>query len=100
MLTVSTLSSGQRVRMIQVSKSGWIARPERANGFNKISGAVASMSGSLPPASLLIFGMITVQLGAALAKNLFATLGPAGVVFLRISFAALALLVIWRPWRA
>jgi inner membrane transporter RhtA len=85
--------------MIHVSKSGWIARPERANSFNKMPGAIASMSGSLPPASLLVFGMITVQLGAALAKDLFGALGPAGVVFLRLAFAALALLALWRPWR-
>jgi inner membrane transporter RhtA len=87
-------------RMIQVSKSDWVARPERANGFNKIPGAIAHMSGSLPPASLLIFGMITVQLGAALAINLFGALGPAGVVFLRVGFAALTLLALWRPWRS
>jgi inner membrane transporter RhtA len=86
--------------MIQVSKSDWIARPERAKGFNKVPGAIANMSGSLPPASLLVFGMITVQLGAALAKDLFGALGPAGVVFLRVGFAALALLALWRPWRS
>ncbi|HEX3270088.1 MAG TPA: EamA family transporter [Ktedonobacterales bacterium] len=86
--------------MIQVSKSGWIARPERANGLNKIPGAIAQMSGSLPPASLLIFGMITVQLGAALAKEMFGALGPAGVVFLRLGFAALTLLALWRPWHS
>src|SRR5260370_41163096 len=85
--------------MIQVSKSDWIARPERAKGFNKLPGAIANMSGSLPPASLLVFGMITVQLGAALAKDLFGALGPAGVGFLRGGFAALALLALWRPWR-
>ena len=85
--------------MIQVSKSDWIARPERASGFNKLPGAIATTSGSLPPASLLVFGMITVQLGAALAKEMFGALGPAGVVFLRLGFAALALLVMWRPWR-
>jgi len=50
--------------------------------------------------SLLIFGMITVQLGAALAKDLFGALGPAGVVFLRVGFAALMLLALWRPWRS
>jgi inner membrane transporter RhtA len=48
----------------------------------------------------LVFGMITVQLGAALAKDLFGALGPAGVVFLRVGFAALALLAMWRPWRS
>src|SRR6476659_2729031 len=87
-------------RMIQASKSDWIARPEQASRPAKSLRAIASIPGSLPPASLLVFGMITVQLGAALAKNLFGALGPAGVVFLRISFAALALLVLWRPWRA
>jgi inner membrane transporter RhtA len=85
--------------MIQVSKSHWVARPERANGLNKLPGAIAHMSESLPPASLLIFGMITVQLGAALAKEMFGALGPAGVVFLRLGFAALTLLALWRPWR-
>jgi inner membrane transporter RhtA len=62
--------------------------------------ALASLPGSLPPASLLLVGMITIQLGAALAKDLFGALGPTGVVFLRLGFAALALLVVWRPWRS
>jgi inner membrane transporter RhtA len=84
--------------MIQVRKSGWIARPERASGSFKVFGAITAITGSLPPASLLIFGMITVQLGAALAKDLFGALGPAGVVFLRVGFAALTLLAVWRPW--
>ena len=86
--------------MIQVSKSGQIAHQERANRPAKSLHAIASLPGSLPPASLLIFGMITVQLGAALAINLFGALGPAGIVFLRVGFAALTLLVMWRPWRA
>ncbi|HEU5348105.1 MAG TPA: EamA family transporter, partial [Ktedonobacterales bacterium] len=58
-----------------------------------------SLSGSLPPGSLLVIGMITVQLGAALAKDLFGALGPAGVVFLRVGTAALVLVALWRPWR-
>jgi inner membrane transporter RhtA len=86
--------------MIQVSKSGWIAGPERAGVAAKSVRVIASIPGSLPPASLLIFGMITVQLGAVLAKELFGALGPAGVVFLRLGFAALALLAMWRPWRS
>jgi inner membrane transporter RhtA len=52
----------------------------------------------LPPAALVLVGMGTVQIGAALAKDLFGALGPTGVVFLRVGFAALALLAIWRPW--
>ncbi len=50
-----------------------------------------------PAATLVLVGMGTVQLGAALAKSLFAALGPTGVVFLRVGFAALVLLLLWRP---
>jgi inner membrane transporter RhtA len=39
----------------------------------------------------------SVQLGAAIAKGLFDALGPGGTVFLRIIFAALLLIVLWRP---
>lgn len=38
-----------------------------------------------------------MQLGAAIAKGLFDSLGPGGTVLLRIAFAALAVLVLWRP---
>jgi inner membrane transporter RhtA len=37
------------------------------------------------------------QLGAAIAKGLFDSVGPAGAVFLRVGFAALILLAMWRP---
>ena len=39
----------------------------------------------------------SVQLGAAIAKSLFDELGPSGMVFLRVGFAALVLLLLWRP---
>lgn len=82
-----------------VVKSGMIARSRDASGSLNPLRAVAGLSESLPPSSLLIVGMITVQLGAALAKDLFGSLGAAGVVFLRVGFAALVLLALWRPWR-
>ena len=80
-------------------KSGLIARSRSAGGSANPLRVAAGLSESLPPSSLLVFGMITVQLGAALAKDLFSSLGPAGVVFLRVGFAALTLLALWRPWR-
>jgi inner membrane transporter RhtA len=39
----------------------------------------------------------SVQLGAAIATTLFDDLGPAGTVLLRTGFAAVALLLLWRP---
>ena len=42
-----------------------------------------------------------MQIGAAFATKLFDDLGPAGTVLLRVAFAALILLAIWRPsWRS
>lgn len=81
-----------------VKKSGLIARSRGAGGSVNPLRVAAGLSESMPPSSLLVIGMITVQLGAALAKDLFGALGPAGVVFLRVGFAALTLLAIWRPW--
>ena len=45
----------------------------------------------------MIFPIISVQLGAAVAKSLFDSLGPGGTVFLRIAFAALVLFLLVRP---
>lgn len=56
-----------------------------------------SLFGAIPPTGLLILSISSVQLGAALAKTLFATLGPTGTVALRVGFAALVLALISRP---
>jgi len=51
-----------------------------------------------PRALLLVFtGVASTQLGAALARTLFDDAGPAGTVFLRVSFAAIMLALLWRP---
>jgi inner membrane transporter RhtA len=46
---------------------------------------------------LVLAAACSVQGGAAVAKSLFATLGPPGVVFLRLLFGAIALWAIARP---
>jgi inner membrane transporter RhtA len=53
------------------------------------------------PAPLYALGAIaSVQVGATVARHLFAFLGPAGTVFLRVAFGAGILLAIARPrWR-
>lgn len=52
---------------------------------------------SVPPPGLVLLAIGSVQLGAAVAKSLFDELGPSGTVFLRVGFAALVLLLLWRP---
>lgn len=52
---------------------------------------------TIPPTGLVILSIFSTQIGAALAKGLFTTLGSAGTVALRVGFAALVLFLIWRP---
>jgi inner membrane transporter RhtA len=51
----------------------------------------------VPPPILVLLSIASAQIGAALAKNLFHSIGPTGAVFLRVAFAALVILVVWRP---
>nr|WP_218889588.1 DMT family transporter [Saccharopolyspora hordei] len=53
--------------------------------------------GAVPPPLLVLLGVISLQVGAAFAKQLFTMAGASGVVALRLTFAALVLLVVWRP---
>jgi inner membrane transporter RhtA len=50
-----------------------------------------------PPPVLVLLSMTSVQVGAALAKSLFSSIGPAGAVLLRVGLGALILLILWRP---
>jgi inner membrane transporter RhtA len=55
---------------------------------------------ALSPTVLVLLAIASVQLGSAVAKGLFAQINPYGVVFLRVGFAALMLLALWRPdWK-
>lgn len=51
----------------------------------------------VPPLSLVLGGIVSIQFGAALAATLFDELGAAGVSLLRLGFAAIVLLAVWRP---
>ncbi|MEO6578492.1 MAG: EamA family transporter [Candidatus Limnocylindria bacterium] len=50
----------------------------------------------MPPPALLLVSVVSIQLGAAVAVNLFEALGPIGTTFLRIAFSAVLLLVATR----
>jgi inner membrane transporter RhtA len=49
---------------------------------------------------LVLGGIVSVQLGAAVAKQIFPEVGPAGAVFLRLGVGALILGAVTRPRRA
>ena len=53
----------------------------------------------LLPSLAVLGGQISVNLGAAIAKNLFPVIGVEGITAYRVGFSALILLAIFRPWR-
>ncbi len=57
---------------------------------------MTAVLGRVPPLSLVLGGIVSVQVGAALATTLFDDLGAAGVALMRLAFAAVVLLAVWR----
>jgi len=47
---------------------------------------------------LVLTAIVSVQLGAAATTELFDDVGPGGAVLLRLAFAALVLVALWRPF--
>lgn len=71
-----------------------------SDGRTAVSGlelGAARVFGAVPPPILVLLGVISLQVGAAFAKQMFPAAGPAGVVALRLVFAALVLVAVWRP---
>jgi inner membrane transporter RhtA len=65
----------------------------------KASGRGIAALDPIPPVALVLTGVTSIQFGAALAATLFDQAGPAGTSVLRLSWAAIVLLLMWRPWR-
>jgi len=51
----------------------------------------------VPPVTLVLAAVSSIQFGAALAVTLFDDLGPGGVSLLRLAFAAGIMVAVWRP---
>jgi inner membrane transporter RhtA len=53
---------------------------------------------TLAPIATILVAMVSIQSGAALAKQLFPVVGAAGASALRLVFAAAILLLVWKPF--
>jgi inner membrane transporter RhtA len=70
---------------------------DRRSGLPRPGEALRAAADSIPPSSLVLLGIVSVQLGAGFAKALFAALPPSAVVFLRIAAGALIMGAFVRP---
>lgn len=73
-----------------VDKTGGVRRAETTGSGRPASDAV-------PAPVLVLGGIASVQLGAAIATKLFPAVGPGGAVFLRLVLSALLLIAVARP---
>ncbi|GLW08323.1 threonine transporter RhtB [Microtetraspora sp. NBRC 13810] len=80
--------------MTSLSRTG-AAEPYR-RGF-RAGALLRSASDAIPPSGLVLLAIMSVQVGAGFAKDLFTQLPPSAVVFLRIAAGALILGVFVRP---
>jgi inner membrane transporter RhtA len=71
--------------------------PEVPGGGSLRERAASVLSAAVPPPVMLLLSILSMQLGAAVAVQLFATLGASGVVFFRLAFSALFLAIAARP---
>ncbi|WP_432186367.1 EamA family transporter [Streptomyces sp. Tue6028] len=75
-----------------------VARTERGpSRRSSLTARAGSSFGTIPPTALVLLGIVSVQVGSALAKHLFSEVGSFGTVALRLFFAAAVLLLLWRP---
>jgi inner membrane transporter RhtA len=51
----------------------------------------------VPPLALVLVAIASVQFGAAFGATVFDDVGAAGVTMLRLAFAAIVLMAVWRP---
>ncbi|MBF8187935.1 EamA family transporter [Nonomuraea sp. K274] len=70
---------------------------DRGPGLPGPGNVLRTAADSIPPSSLVVLAIFSVQLGAGFAKELFAALPPSAVVFLRIGAGALIMGAFVRP---
>src|ERR1700710_2699751 len=80
--------------------SGAKATPQLQSRDVAVSRPAAHDAGLLartPSGALVLTAIASVQFGSAVAATLFARVGPAGAVTLRLVSATVVLLALWRP---
>lgn len=81
---------------LPVSRSLLKGETGAVRAVSGLKGRLRERAGSVPPTSLVLLAILSMQIGSATAKGLFETVGPAGAVFLRVGVAAVLCTAIWR----
>ncbi len=71
-------------------------QPKPAGAAGNTAGWLRGLD-RLPPPAIVITAILSIQLGAAVATELFDSVGPTGATFLRLALGLVVLLIIGRP---
>lgn len=71
--------------------------PRNSEDLKEQSGRWQKVTHKVPAQLLALLAILSAQMGAAVGKGLFSAIGPLGTTFLRQGFAAVLLLLLWRP---
>ncbi|MFC3994457.1 DMT family transporter [Nocardiopsis sediminis] len=71
-------------------------RPLRI-GLPPVGALLRAAGDTIPPTWMVLIGIVSVQMGAGIAKNLFGVLPPSAVVWLRLATSAVILVALARP---
>lgn len=71
--------------------------PEAPKDASLRERAADFLSAAVPPPLMLILAILSMQLGAAVATKLFASLGAGGTIFYRLAFSTVFLAIAARP---
>ena len=86
-----------RQRCIEDTLDQWHSKLAAAHPRSSLTALAGRTFGAIPPTALVLLGIVSVQVGSALAKHLFSAVGSFGTVALRLFFAAAVLMLLWRP---
>lgn len=81
---------------MSLSQVSWLPHwVGRANGLTRAR-VVTGLNG-IPPIPLILFSVLSVQIGSAFATLLFANLGPMGTILISTTLSAVMLSIVSRP---
>ena len=90
----------ERIGVERLERSGPRSIPTDVEGENLVprhaEGALTRAAAAVPPPALVLISIVSIQVGAAVAVDLFTVLGPIGTTFLRVAFSAVLLLAVSR----
>lgn len=81
---------------VTVALTGW-GQGSRSARLRTSAALARAAADRVPPTSLVLLSIVSVQVGAGIAKQLFAAVPPSGVVMLRIVAGAIAICAVARP---